>query len=281
MTAIDSSLVAINWEFELRGIIVTLIGVGVLMGSIYLVLATNLGARLGFLVALGGLSGWLALMGVDLVDLRHRPEGSRAVVGGGRPAAPCCRTRPPSTRPGSSPSPSRSPMRRRTPTRPTSSPTQFASPRVGASSTRRRRRPDKPVLRPASSSRRPAPSRQGSFQVTRVFDTGGDRYPMIGDFDLLAFWHEPRYVLVEVAPVEPTRARARAGGAEQPDRREPAAPVRLHGPRPRRPPPAGVRPDDRGDDHLPDVVLAAPPARDARPRQPQPAGTAPAPSAGS
>ena len=35
----------------------------VLMGSVYLVIATNLGARLGFLVALTGLFGWLALMG--------------------------------------------------------------------------------------------------------------------------------------------------------------------------------------------------------------------------
>ena len=45
----------------------------------------------------------------------------------------------------------------------------------------------------------------GDYQVTRVFDIGGDRYPMIGNFDLLAFWHEPRYALVEVAPIEPTR----------------------------------------------------------------------------
>ena len=43
----SSALLAINWEFELRGILTVIIGVVVLMGSVYLVLGTNLGARLG------------------------------------------------------------------------------------------------------------------------------------------------------------------------------------------------------------------------------------------
>src|SRR5262249_21795840 len=46
----------------------------------------------------------------------------------------------------------------------------------------------------------------GDFQVTRVFDTGGNRYPMIGAFDLLALWHSPRCALVE-------RTRDDPGGA--------------------------------------------------------------------
>jgi len=54
---------AINWEPELRGALTVLIGLGVWMGSIYLILGTNLGARLGFLVSLTGLMGWMALMG--------------------------------------------------------------------------------------------------------------------------------------------------------------------------------------------------------------------------
>ena len=77
-----AAIVAITWEVELRGIIVTLIGVTVLMGSIYLLLGTNLGARLGFMVALCGLSGWMALMGaiwaVYGIGLQGpRPRGSR------------------------------------------------------------------------------------------------------------------------------------------------------------------------------------------------------------
>ena len=35
-----------------------------LCGSVYLILATNLGARLGILIALAGLSGWIMLMGL-------------------------------------------------------------------------------------------------------------------------------------------------------------------------------------------------------------------------
>lgn len=59
----SSVLLAINWEPELRGILTVLIGVAVWMGSIYLILGTNVGARLGFIVTLTGLMGWMALMG--------------------------------------------------------------------------------------------------------------------------------------------------------------------------------------------------------------------------
>lgn len=58
-----STLLAIGWEPELRGILTVLIGTVVWMGSIYLILGTNLGARLGFMVAFAGLAGWMALMG--------------------------------------------------------------------------------------------------------------------------------------------------------------------------------------------------------------------------
>ena len=54
---------AITWEPELRGILIVIIAVTTLCGSIYLLLATNLGARLGFLVTFTALAGWMALMG--------------------------------------------------------------------------------------------------------------------------------------------------------------------------------------------------------------------------
>jgi hypothetical protein len=54
---------AVNWEFELRGILTVIIGTIVWMGSVYLILGTNVGARLGFLLTLTGLAGWMALMG--------------------------------------------------------------------------------------------------------------------------------------------------------------------------------------------------------------------------
>ncbi|MAT04159.1 MAG: hypothetical protein CL424_03830 [Acidimicrobiaceae bacterium] len=58
-----ATLLAIGWEPELRGLLTVMIGAAVWMGSVYLILGTNLGARLGFLVSLAGLFGWMALMG--------------------------------------------------------------------------------------------------------------------------------------------------------------------------------------------------------------------------
>ena len=53
---------AFGWQPEIRGIVVVLIAVGVLMGSVYLILSTDLGARLGLMVALGALFGWLTIL---------------------------------------------------------------------------------------------------------------------------------------------------------------------------------------------------------------------------
>ena len=59
-----SALLAVSWEPEIRGWIIVIIRVVVLMGSTYLILGTNLGARLGFLVALTGLAGWMMSMAI-------------------------------------------------------------------------------------------------------------------------------------------------------------------------------------------------------------------------
>jgi len=58
-----------------------------------------------------------------------------------------------------------------------------------------------------------------------VFDRGGERWPKVNDsLDFFAFFHEPRYALVEVAPVvpqrvEPGRAPARPKIDETQERR--------------------------------------------------------------
>ena len=54
----------IAWDPQIRGFLAVLVGVVVLMGSVYLLLGTNLGARLGFLVAISAVFGWCTLMGV-------------------------------------------------------------------------------------------------------------------------------------------------------------------------------------------------------------------------
>jgi hypothetical protein len=64
VTVAGTVLAGIAFDPHIRGILVTLIGVVILCGSIYLILGTNLGARLGFLVALGGLAGWMTIQGL-------------------------------------------------------------------------------------------------------------------------------------------------------------------------------------------------------------------------
>lgn len=53
----------LSWDPEIRAILVVALAVTILPGSIYLILGTDLGSRLGFLVALAGLSGWMAILG--------------------------------------------------------------------------------------------------------------------------------------------------------------------------------------------------------------------------
>ena len=54
----------IAWDPQIRGFLAVLVGVVVLMGSVYLLLGTNLGARLGFLVAISWIFGWCTIMGL-------------------------------------------------------------------------------------------------------------------------------------------------------------------------------------------------------------------------
>ncbi len=54
---------AISWSPEIRNVLSVLVGAGVLMGSMYLILATNTGARLGLLITMATLFGWMTIMG--------------------------------------------------------------------------------------------------------------------------------------------------------------------------------------------------------------------------
>ena len=58
------AVLAIAWDPVITGYLAVGIGVAVLMGSVYLLLATNLGTRLGFMISLCGLAGWIFLMGI-------------------------------------------------------------------------------------------------------------------------------------------------------------------------------------------------------------------------
>lgn len=71
-------LAALQWDPTIRGAVIVLTAVLILCGSVYLLLATNSGARLGFLLAVAGLSGWMFLMsGIWMVfgiGLKGRPN---------------------------------------------------------------------------------------------------------------------------------------------------------------------------------------------------------------
>lgn len=52
------------WDPGFRGILTVGVAVLILCGSVFLILATNTGSRLGFMIALAGLTGWLTVMGI-------------------------------------------------------------------------------------------------------------------------------------------------------------------------------------------------------------------------
>jgi hypothetical protein len=61
---LTTTLAAIGWDPEIRGILTVVVAVVILCGSVYLIVATNVGSRLGFLIALSGLFGWFVTMGI-------------------------------------------------------------------------------------------------------------------------------------------------------------------------------------------------------------------------
>ena len=60
--ALTMLFAALKWDPQVRGALIVLVGLALLPGTIYLLLATNVGARIGFLLAVAGLSGWIMLL---------------------------------------------------------------------------------------------------------------------------------------------------------------------------------------------------------------------------
>lgn len=54
---------ALAWDPQIRGALIVVTAFVILPGSVYLLLATNTGAKLGFLLAAAGFFGWMAVMG--------------------------------------------------------------------------------------------------------------------------------------------------------------------------------------------------------------------------
>jgi hypothetical protein len=192
-----ATLLAISWEPEIRGISVVLISVVVLCGSVYFILGTNIGARLGFLVALAALFGWLMLMGIFWwvygIGLKGKDPSwvGKEIIG----------------------------------TELSEAGNEVAHvDDISAATTEEavdgwiRIAEDDPAFGQTVAAADDILQNQtetfqaGDYKAVAVYSKGGDRYPKIGNsLDFLAFFHRPHYAIVEVQPVvqtitEPGRA---------------------------------------------------------------------------
>ena len=200
------SFLAVGWEPELRGLLTVVIGFVILMGSVYLILATNMGARLGFLVALTALAGWMMLMGLVWwiygIGLRG-PDPSWAPVAGQTVIQDTESLRSvgiidtlPDVDDGASP---------------TEEADAVAD--ILTSEGYIVLDPSSPAFGQAQTSateylEETEAFGNQEFVIERIFDIGGDRYPLLFNnesLDFVAFFHEPHYVLAEAAPIIATR----------------------------------------------------------------------------
>ena len=198
------TLLAIGWEPELRGLLTVIIGVVILCGSVYGIMATNMGSRLAFLVAAAGLAGWMMLMGavwmVYGIGLRGPDPTWQAVPGAGvlqdvNALGAAGVLNPNADVPDDASATESAEIVRDTFLDQGWIVLDKASPAFGqaqASAT------ELLVEEGAFAA--------GQFEIVEVFDTGGERYPKINDsLDFFAFFHTPHYVVAEAAAFVPVR----------------------------------------------------------------------------
>jgi len=201
-----SSLLAISWEPQIHGIVVVLISVTVLMGGVYLILGTNLGARLGILIALAGLFGWMLTMSsiwwVYGIGLKGREPTWK-------PAAPISIVRdgtylnraevldaPIKIAAGATPTEVAQLVEKQLEAENWVR-LDDANPRRGQAAASA----DDIIQNKAKE------FAAGEYLTLSVYDRGGERTPKINKtLDFIAFFHKPHYALVEFAPLLPQRA---------------------------------------------------------------------------
>ncbi|MGB0114025.1 MAG: hypothetical protein WBP59_12450 [Ilumatobacteraceae bacterium] len=198
------SLLAIGWEPELRGLLTVIIGVVILCGSVYGIMATNMGTRLAFLVVLAGLMGWMMLMGMVWgiygIGLRGPDPSWQPVTGAsvlqGVPALDAAGMLDPPAEVPADATPAESAV--------IVSDTFLDQGWVVLD-------PALPAFGQAQAAATELLVEEeafaaGEFAITEIFDTGGERYPMINEsLDFFAFFHTPHYVVAEAFPYVPVR----------------------------------------------------------------------------
>jgi hypothetical protein len=210
-----SALLAIGWQPELRGILITIIAITTFAGSCYFVLSTNLGARLGFLVAFAALAGWMFLMGATWWSYGKGllgPDASWAPISG--------RTVLETTDAVNDSGALDAPVIVDGNADPTTTATAVDAQFVKDGW--KKLESSVPSFQQAGAAagvfvEESGSMANGEFQVINVFDKGGQRSPQFfnSKVDFLAFFHKPHYAVVEVAPLvkqrdEPGRAPAKA-----------------------------------------------------------------------
>lgn len=198
------SLLAIGWEPELRGLLTVIIGVVILCGSIYGIMATNVGSRLAFLVAITALAGWMMLMGAVWMiygiglrgpDPTWQPVAGSAVLQDVNALGAAGVLDPNAVVPDASTPAESADLVRSTFLDQDWTVLDKASPAFGQAQAAAT---ELLVEEEAFAA--------GQFEIVEVFDTGGNRYPKINDtLDFLAFRHEPHYVVAEAAAFVPVR----------------------------------------------------------------------------
>ena len=209
-----NALLSIGWQPELRGYFVVLIMVGVLIGGSYLIIGSNLGARLGFLVTVTTLAGWMMSMAIIWAVYGIGLKGPDPTW---KPADPVTIVRNPDKLHVAEVLESAINVEGKDP----AAASELASVAL--------RKEGWNLLDESDPQRGQAVAsadkiiqveteefKIGEYQTIAVFDRGGERYPKLGDaIDFIAFKHKPRYAIVEVAALvpqrtEPGRAPARA-----------------------------------------------------------------------
>jgi len=207
------TLLAISWEPELRGLLTVIIGVVILCGSVYGIMATNMGSRLAFLVALTGLAGWMMLMGMVWmiygIGLRGPDPTWQPVAGASVLQDVDALGAAGVLDPNADVADGATPVESADVVRDTFLDQGWvvldkASPAFGQAQAAAT---ELLVEEGAFAA--------GQFEIIEVFDIGGERYPKINDtLDFVAFFHTPHFVVAEAAPfvgvrTEPGRAPAR------------------------------------------------------------------------
>lgn len=209
-----TALLSIDFSPGLRGIVVVLIMFITLIGGTYLIIGTNLGARLGFLVAAAGFSGWMmsmaliwAVYGIGLKgpDPHWLPAEPITIVRDGALLNRAEVVEVPIDIDGMSPTDAAKKVSE-TLVEEGWTVLDESDPRRGQAVASA----DEIIQIEAEE------FSAGEYVPVAVYDKGGERYPKIGEsLDFLAFKHKPRYAVVEIAPLveqrsEPGRAPARA-----------------------------------------------------------------------